>query len=92
MIRSFKHKGLQKIFTDGTSKKIQPKHTDRIEMILDLLNAAHTKNDMNFPGSNLHLLQPKQAKRWAVDVSGNWRIVFTFKNGDASDVDYIDYH
>lgn len=29
---------------------------------------------------------------WAIDVTGNWRIVFEFKDGDAYIVDYKDYH
>jgi proteic killer suppression protein len=47
---------------------------------------------MNYPGSGLHLLEPKTAGRWAVKVSGGWRIVFVFENGNAYYVDYINYH
>lgn len=47
---------------------------------------------MNFPGSSLHLLQPKQEQRWAVKVSGNWRVTFIFLEGDAYEVNYTDYH
>ncbi|MEI6127488.1 MAG: type II toxin-antitoxin system RelE/ParE family toxin [Pseudomonadota bacterium] len=92
MIKSFKHKGLQKFFEDGIRKGIQPKHADRIADILDLLDAADTIQVMNFPGSDLHLLHPKKDNIWAVSVSGNWRIVFKYENGDAYNVDYADYH
>ena len=92
MIKSFKHKGLKGFFDKGAKKGIQPKHADRLEMILDLLDAAHEVKDMKFPGSNLHLLEPKKNRTWAVKVSGNWRITFSFENGDAYDVDYVDYH
>jgi toxin HigB-1 len=47
---------------------------------------------MGYPGSGLHPLLPKSELRWAVSVSGNWRITFKFKNGDAYDVNYEDYH
>ena len=47
---------------------------------------------MRFPGSGLHLLEPKKKGKWAVKVSGNWRITFKFKEGDAYEVDYVDYH
>ncbi|MFH1139521.1 MAG: type II toxin-antitoxin system RelE/ParE family toxin [Pseudomonadota bacterium] len=47
---------------------------------------------MNFPGSGLHLLVPKQDGRWAVKVSGNWRLTFRLVEGDAFEVDYVDYH
>lgn len=92
MIVSFKHKGLKRFFETGTKKGIQPQHADRLAMILDLLAAATEVRDMNFPGSGLHLLEPKQAGVWAVKVSGNWRITFVFENGEAHQVDYLDYH
>ena len=56
------------------------------------LDAAFAIGDMNFPGSGLHLLEPKRKSIWAVKVSGNWRITFGFKEGDAYNVDYVDYH
>jgi len=79
-------------FYDETKKDIQPKHTSRLADILDALNAATTIQDMNFPGSGLHPLQPKNTNRWAVKVSGNWRVTFQFKNGGVYEVDYEDYH
>jgi proteic killer suppression protein len=48
--------------------------------------------DMNYPGSDLHKLEPKVNERWAVKINKNWRITFIFKGGDAYEVDYIDYH
>ena len=92
MIKSFKHKGLESFFYDGSIKGIQFKHTKRIADILDLLDAADTISVMNFPGSGLHKLEPKHQGLWAVRVSGNWRIVFEFQDGDAFLVDYVDYH
>jgi len=92
MIKSFSHKGMEDFFYDGTKKGIQPKHADRIGDILDRLDAATGIGDMNFPGSGLHLLEPRKKGRWAVKVSGNWRITFRFEEGDAYEVDYKDYH
>ena len=92
MIKSFFHKGLENFFYDGTKRGIQPKQADRLGDILDRLDAAITVRDMNFPGSGLHLLVPKRKGKWAVKVSGNWRITFKFKEGDAYEVDYLDYH
>jgi proteic killer suppression protein len=92
MIKSFSHKGLGDFFYDGVKKGIQPKHRNKIASILDRLDAANDIRDMNYPGSGLHLLQPKKEGRWAVMVSGNWRITFGFKNGDAYEVNYEDYH
>ena len=92
MIQSFKHKGLQKFYEKGDFSKIQPAHRKKIRLILSLLNAATKIRDMNFPGSNLHRLTGDLEKYWAVNASGNWRIVFVFQDGDAFDVDYLDYH
>jgi len=47
---------------------------------------------MNYPGSNLHPLAGKFKGRYAVNVSGNWRITFIFEKGNAYEVDYLDYH
>jgi len=92
MIKTFKNKELGKFFNTGKGKVPQPVHQRKTEMILDLLDAAVEIGDMNFPGSGLHKLEPKKAERWAVDVSGNWRITFVFVNGEAYEVDYTDYH
>ncbi len=92
MIKSFKHKGLEKLFYDGTTKGIQPKHSSKLEDILDLLDAMIQIQDMNFPGSGLHKLEPKKENIWSVSVSGNWRVTFKYVDGDAYEVDYLDYH
>ena len=92
MIQSFRHKGLEDYFYDGTKKGIQPKHASKLADILDVLEAATTIQDINFPGSRLHRLQPREHNRWSVRVSGNWRVTFRFEQGDAYEVDYEDCH
>lgn len=92
MIKSFKHKGIEKLFYEGSSKAIQQKHKSKLEDILDLLDSAIQIQDMNFPGSKLHKLEPKKANNWSVSVSGNWRITFKFIDNDVYEVDYTDYH
>ena len=92
MIESIKHKGLRAFFNKGDASKIQPKHKKRLRLILTLLHAASRAEDMNFPGSNLHLLKGDRKGFWSVNVSGNWRVIFRFEAGNAYDVDYLDYH
>lgn len=92
MIRSFKHKGLKDYYYKGIKKGIQAKHADKISDILDVIDSASNIGDINFPGSNLHPLLPKEENIWAVTVSGAWRITFRFENGDACIVDYLNYH
>jgi proteic killer suppression protein len=55
-------------------------------------DAASEIRDMNYPGSYLHLLEPKADNRWAVKVSGNWRITFRFLESAAYEINYEDYH
>lgn len=92
MIKSFRHKGLEEFFFSGAKKGIRPEHADRLEVILDRLNAAHDIKDKNYPGSNLHKLIGDKKGMHAVRVSGNWRMFFEFADGDAHVVDYGDYH
>jgi len=92
VIKSFKHKGLEKFFYTGSKKGICPEHANKLEKILDRLNAANALKDMNFPGSYLHQLSGNKEGQHAVRVSGNWRIFFKFTGGDAYIVDYDDYH
>jgi proteic killer suppression protein len=92
VIKSFVHKGLEKFFYDGSLKGIQTQHAQKLSDILDRLDASNILTDMRFPGSNLHQLKGKMKGIRAVKVSGNWRIVFSFKEGNVYNVDYVDYH
>ena len=92
VIKSFKHKGLEDFFYTGRKKGIKPQQADRLDKILDRLNAANDIKDMNYPGSNLHKLTGDKKDQFAVKVSGNWRVFFKFIDGDAYVVDYDDYH
>jgi len=92
MIASFAHKGLEDFFYDGSKRGIQPRHAARLADILDRLHAASHVGDMRYPGSNLHPLSRELGGYWSVSVSGNWRVIFQFEDGNASRVDYMDYH
>lgn len=92
MIKSFVHKGLENYFYAGAKKGIQAKHAQKLADILDRLDASDDINGMKYPGSDLYQLKGKMKGTWAVKVSGNWRIVFDFKEGNACHVNYRDYH
>lgn len=91
-IKTFKHKGLKKFFESGSKAGIQAAHSKKIELILDLLNAALDVKDMNFPGSDFHPLKKELKGFYSIHVNGNWTIIFRFEKGEAFDVDLIDYH
>lgn len=61
-------------------------------MQLAALETATTIDDMDIPGFRLHALRGEQASRWSIRVSGNWRLTFEFRDGDAHVLDYEDYH
>lgn len=92
MIRSFRHKGLRRLYEDGDRRKVQAAQADRIERILARLDQASEPGHMGLPGYRLHPLKGDLAGFWSVTVSGNWRVVFRFEGGHALDVDLIDYH
>ena len=92
MIKRFKHKGLKSLYDSGSQKGVNPEHTKRLRIILARLDASQSPEDMNLPGLRLHPLKGDLKGFWAVDVSGNWRVVFQFENSNVVDVDYNDYH
>ena len=92
MIRSFKHKGLERFFTTGNTSGIQSQHKSRLEEQLRALHTATVIEDMNIAGWKLHRLKGKAKSLWAMKISGNWRIVFKFVDGHAYIVNYEDYH
>jgi toxin HigB-1 len=92
MIAGFRHKGLKRLYEDDDRKGVNPRHVERIENILGLLEAAEKVEDMDLPSLRLHPLSGNLKGFWAVTVRANWRIIFRFDDGDAFDVDLIDYH
>jgi proteic killer suppression protein len=92
MIGSIRHKGLAALHYDDQAKGVQQSLVKRLRQILALLATAVTVEDMNLPGLRLHQLKGDLAGFHAVSVSGNWRVIFRFEAGQATEVDLIDYH
>ncbi len=92
MIRSFKHKGLQKLWETGSVSGVNPAHRGRITRMLDALNAAGVPQDMDIPGYRWHELKGDKAGTYSTTVNGNWRITFCWEGSDAIVVNYEDYH
>ncbi len=92
MIKTFRHKGLKRLFEVGNTRGIGADLTPRLRRQMDLLNRAQSPMDMNLPGYRLHELKGQRKGTWSVAVSGNWRLTFTFREGDAYDLDLEDYH
>ena len=92
MIKSFRHKGLKKLFTTGNAAGVNPQHKQKIKDQLEFLHSAECVEDMDLPGYDLHELKGRRVNEWSITVSKNWRIVFKFEDGDAYDVEVCDYH
>ena len=92
MIRSFKHRGLKRLYERDDRGVIQPDMLDKVARILTALDSAKTPQDLDIPGYRLHPLKGELKGLWAVTVRANWRIVFRFEGADAYDVELIDYH
>jgi proteic killer suppression protein len=92
VIRSIRHKGLKRLHEDDDPRGVMTEHTTKLRDILARLDAASTVADMDLPGFRLHPLKGGFKGFWAVTVRANWRVIFRLAEGDALDVDYIDYH
>ncbi len=92
MIRSIRHKGLRRLFENDDARGVDTEHVEKLKDILARLSAARVVSDMDLPGFRLHPMRGDLKGHWAVTVRANWRIIFRFADGDASDVDYVDYH
>jgi proteic killer suppression protein len=92
MIRSFRHKGLRRLFQDDEARGVNADHVEKLRRILARLHASAVVADMDLPGYRLHPLKGDLKGFHAVTVQANWRVVFRFADGEAHDVDYVDYH
>jgi proteic killer suppression protein len=92
-IRTFRHKGLKRLYEAGERRNIPAALAEKIADVLLAIDEADRPGDVGlFPGWRLHPLKGDLKGFWSVSVSGNWRVVFRFDKGDAFDVDLIDYH
>jgi len=92
MIKSFKHKDLEKFCVSGSTKGIQAKQARKLRMQLAALDTAHFIEDLDIPGYRLHQLKGSLKGLWSITVNANWRITFEFTDGNAYIVNYEDYH
>jgi len=92
MIRPFRHKGLKRLYEEDDRRGVAAQHAGRLRDVLARLDASAVIADMDLPGFRLHPLKGDRKGYWAVTVRANWRVIFRFEDGEAFDLDYIDYH
>lgn len=92
VIVGFHHKGLKRLFEKGDQGGIRPDLVDKVRTILIQLDEAVNIEDMRLTSFHLHALKGDRKDFWSVIVRANWRIIFRFSDGEADDVELIDYH
>ena len=92
MIKSFRHKGLQRYFETGSKAGIQASHAAKLRVQLAALDQAVRPEDLSAPSWGLHPLRGDLNGHWLLTVNGNWRLIFMFDGAHAVLVDYLDYH
>ena len=93
MLRRFRHRGLRRLYEDDDRREVNPQHADKIARILaPPRHRDATLEQLDLPGFRLHALRGELAGYWSITVRANWRIIFRFEQGDATDVDLIDSH
>ncbi len=92
MIKSFKHKGLEKFYSKGSTSGIQAKHARNLRLQLAALDSAQIIDDLDIPGYRLHPLKGNREGIWSITVSANWRLTFEYLDGNVFILYYQDYH
>lgn len=93
MIRSFADAETERLYTSGRSRRMPTEILKRAAMRLTQLNAATRIEDLRLPPSNrLEALKHDRLGQWSIRINDQWRVCFRFENGDAFDVEIVDYH
>jgi len=92
MIESFRHRGLKRFYEKNDRSGLRADMVEKIETILTILDAATGPEGIDLPGLRLHQLKGDLKGFWSVTIRANWRIIFRFEGGNATDVELIDYH
>ena len=93
MIRHFKDKEARRIWEGTVSRKL-PKDIQAVaRRKLRMLNNARLLKDLRVPPANrLEALRGSRKGQHSIRINDQWRICFVWKNGDADEVEIVDYH
>jgi toxin HigB-1 len=93
VILSFACKETEKIWLGKLSRKLPITIQDRSLMKLSLIDAANSMQDLKVPPSNyLEALKGDRKGQQSIRINKQWRICFVFENGNAYDIEIVDYH
>ena len=93
MIKSFADNETQKIWNGSRSGKLPSSIQQVARRKLRMLNNAQDLNDLRIPPANhLEKLSDKLAGYYSIRINQQWRVIFNWKDGHASNVEIVDYH
>jgi proteic killer suppression protein len=93
MIRSWRNAASRKVWDGEASNQFRGLDFAAALDLLSALNVAKTLQDLSpLKSVGLHKLKGDRAGQWAMTVNARWRICFSFRKGDAHDVEIVDYH
>ena len=92
MIRGFRHRGLKRMYDRDDPGRVGADMADCVALALADLDDARNPSDLDLPVYRLHPLKGTLRGYWSTSMSGNWRLIFRFEDGDAYDVDFVDHH
>lgn len=93
MIKTAKDRRLDAVRAGKTPKGFPADIVSRAQRRLAQLDAASTLEDLRVPPSNhLEALQGDRQGQYSIRINGQWRICFEWKDGDAFEVEIVDYH
>jgi proteic killer suppression protein len=92
MIRSWSNSATRRFAESGKSK-FAGMNVEAAEELLAALEAATSLSDLSpLKSIGLHKLSGDRKDQWSMTVNGPWRVCFRFEDGDAWDVEIVDYH
>ena len=93
MIQTFANAETESFFATGKSRRLPAEILKRAAMRLNQLHAASDLKDLRLPPSNhLEAISGDRAGQWSIRINQQWRVCFRFENGDAFNVEIVDYH
>lgn len=93
MIKTFASKEAEKIFSRKISRKLPENIQRKGRMKLEILDAVDILDDLRIPpGNRLEKLSGNREGQHSIRINQQWRICFRWQNGDAYEVEIVDYH
>jgi len=83
---------LKRFWERGDGRRLPSQFVGKISLVLDVLDTATVPGDLDLPGFGFHALKGARRGQYAITITHNWRMTFRWQDGDAVEVDFVDYH